>query len=111
MPAWTAGRPGPAPGAAGPAGERGPFRRLMAASEVLPLEFEKHCWAEVDLDALAHNFKRIAAHAAPAKVCAVVKAGASLSYVITDKNVTVQEDRMLMGHHTYPLAIAKGSVV
>ena len=48
----------------------------MAASEVLPLEFEKHCWAEVDLDALAHNFKRIAAHAAPAKVCAVVKAGA-----------------------------------
>ena len=41
----------------------------------------------------------------------VVKAGASLSYVITDKNVTVQEDRMLMGHHTYPLAIAKGSVV
>lgn len=48
----------------------------MAASEVLPLEFEKHCWAEVDLDALTHNFKLIAAHAAPAKVCAVVKAGA-----------------------------------
>ena len=40
------------------------------------MEFEKHCWAEVDLDALAHNFKLIAAHAAPAKVCAVVKAGA-----------------------------------
>ena len=41
----------------------------------------------------------------------VVKAGASLSYVITDKNVTVNEGRMLMGHSTYPLAIAKGSVV
>ena len=40
------------------------------------MEFEKHCWALVDLDALAHNFRRIAAHAAPAKVCAVVKAGA-----------------------------------
>lgn len=40
------------------------------------MEFEKHCWAEVDLDALTHNFKLIAAHAAPAKVCAVVKAGA-----------------------------------
>ena len=41
----------------------------------------------------------------------VVKAGASLSYVIADKNVTVNEHRMLMGHNTYPLAIAKGSVV
>ena len=41
----------------------------------------------------------------------VVKAGASLSYVIADKEVTVNEGRMLMGHATYPLAIAKGSVV
>ena len=41
----------------------------------------------------------------------VVKAGASLSYVITDKNVVINENRSLMGHHTYPLAIAKGSVV
>ncbi len=41
----------------------------------------------------------------------VVKAGASLSYVIADKDVTVSEGRMLMGHVTYPLAIAKGSVV
>ena len=41
----------------------------------------------------------------------VVKAGANLSYVIADKNVIVNEDRMLMGHSTYPLAIAKGSVV
>ena len=41
----------------------------------------------------------------------VVKAGVSLSYVIADKDVTVNEGRMLMGHATYPLAIAKGSVV
>ena len=41
----------------------------------------------------------------------VVKAGASLAYVIADKNVTINADRMLMGHSTYPLAIAKGSVV
>lgn len=40
------------------------------------MEFEQHCWAEVDLDALVHNFQLIQAHAAPAKVCAVVKAGA-----------------------------------
>ena len=42
---------------------------------------------------------------------AVVKAGASLAYVIADKKVTVNQGRMLMGHSTYPLAIAKGSVV
>lgn len=41
----------------------------------------------------------------------VVKAGACLAYVIADKNVTINADRMLMGHSTYPLAIAKGSVV
>jgi glucose-1-phosphate adenylyltransferase len=41
----------------------------------------------------------------------VVKAGASLSYVIADKDVKVNEGRTLMGHFTYPLAIAKGSVV
>ena len=41
----------------------------------------------------------------------VVKASASLSYVIADKAVTVNEGRALMGHFTYPLAIAKGSVV
>ena len=41
----------------------------------------------------------------------VVKAGASLSYVVTDKDVTINEQRTLMGHATYPLAIAKGSVV
>ncbi len=40
------------------------------------MEFEQHCWAEIDLDALVHNFNLIKEHAAPAKVCAVVKAGA-----------------------------------
>ena len=40
------------------------------------MEFERHCWAEVDLDALMHNFKTIQQHAAPATVCCVVKAGA-----------------------------------
>ena len=38
--------------------------------------FDAHCWAEVDLDALAHNFKLIQQRAAPAAVCAVVKADA-----------------------------------
>ena len=41
----------------------------------------------------------------------VVKAGANLSYVISDKNVKINENRMLMGHSTYPLAIAKNSIV
>ena len=40
-----------------------------------------------------------------------IKAGANLNSVITDKNVVVNEDRSLMGHFNYPLAIAKGSVV
>lgn len=38
--------------------------------------FEKHCWAEIDLDALRRNFRLIRAQAAPAKVCAVLKADA-----------------------------------
>ena len=41
----------------------------------------------------------------------VVKAGAVIEYAIVAENVTVNENRMLMGHCTYPLAIAKGSVV
>ncbi|OUP23667.1 alanine racemase [Gemmiger sp. An194] len=40
------------------------------------MNFEKHCWAEVDLDALAHNFRLLQQHAGFAAVCAVVKAGA-----------------------------------
>lgn len=40
-----------------------------------------------------------------------VKAGAVMNYVIADKSVTVGTGRMLMGSETYPLAIAKDSVV
>lgn len=40
------------------------------------LYFEKHCWAEVDLDALVHNFNQLQQHAGSSIVCAVVKAGA-----------------------------------
>ncbi len=41
----------------------------------------------------------------------VVKADAIMNYVIADKNVTVGAGRMLMGSDTYPMAIAKNSVV
>jgi len=37
--------------------------------------------------------------------------GAELAYVIADKQVQVLEGRTLMGHGTYPLVIAKDSVV
>lgn len=40
-----------------------------------------------------------------------VQSGAKLAYVICDKDVRVQADRTLMGHATYPIVIAKGSVV
>lgn len=40
-----------------------------------------------------------------------IQAGAVLKYTITDKNVRVNPGRMLMGHETYPLAIAKGEIV
>ncbi|MCI9001423.1 MAG: alanine racemase [Oscillibacter sp.] len=38
--------------------------------------FDAHCWAEIDLDALVHNFHLIQQRAGAAKVCAVVKADA-----------------------------------
>jgi len=38
--------------------------------------FDAHCWAEIDLDALVHNFKLIRRRAGDAAVCAVVKADA-----------------------------------
>ena len=34
------------------------------------------CWAEIDLDAIAHNVGALARLAAPAQLCAVVKANA-----------------------------------
>ncbi|MDR0380483.1 MAG: glucose-1-phosphate adenylyltransferase subunit GlgD [Oscillospiraceae bacterium] len=40
-----------------------------------------------------------------------VSQGAVLGYAITDKEVVINRGRMLLGHETYPIAIAKGSVV
>lgn len=40
-----------------------------------------------------------------------VQTDATLRYVIADKNVRVCPGRMLMGHGTYPLLIAKGEIV
>lgn len=41
----------------------------------------------------------------------VIQSDAVLKYAITDKGVKVNPGRMLMGHETYPLAIAKNSIV
>ena len=41
----------------------------------------------------------------------VVKPGARLSHVITDKDVTVSENHMLVGHSAYPIAVSKGAEV
>ena len=40
------------------------------------IAFDAHCWAEIDLDALVHNFHQIQRRAGSAVVCAVVKADA-----------------------------------
>lgn len=37
---------------------------------------DAHCWAEIDLDALTHNFTLIQQRAGSARICAVVKADA-----------------------------------
>jgi alanine racemase len=36
----------------------------------------RSCWAEVDLDAITHNVRTLAESAAPARLCAVIKANA-----------------------------------
>lgn len=41
----------------------------------------------------------------------VVRRNAQLAYIIADKDVEVLADRTLMGHATYPIVLAKGSVV
>ena len=41
----------------------------------------------------------------------VVRKNAQLSYIIADKDVEVLADRTLMGHATYPIVLAKGSIV
>ena len=40
-----------------------------------------------------------------------IREGATVSYVITDKNVVIHPERMLMGHESYPIAIAKNAIV
>ena len=40
-----------------------------------------------------------------------VQEGAQLAYVICDKDVTIGERRTLMGQGTYPIVVAKGSVI
>ena len=37
--------------------------------------FEKHVWAEIDLDALRANFRTVKQRAGSLPLCAVVKAG------------------------------------
>ena len=41
----------------------------------------------------------------------IVREGATLAYVITDKNVVINPDRVLMGHERYPIAIPKNTVI
>ena len=41
----------------------------------------------------------------------VVKEDVILKYAITDKNVTIEPGRMLMGHVNYPIAVEKNAVV
>ncbi len=42
---------------------------------------------------------------------AEVQDGAQLSHVIADKNTFIKRDRRLMGQPTYPVVIAKGSII
>lgn len=41
----------------------------------------------------------------------LVGANSNLDYVITDKDVTIKDNRMIMGFETYPVYISKGSSV
>ena len=41
----------------------------------------------------------------------MVKEDVILKYAITDKNVTIEPGRMLMGHNNYPIAVEKNAVV
>ena len=41
----------------------------------------------------------------------VICADANLDYIIADKDCMIKEGRMLMGFDTYPMFVAKGSVV
>ncbi len=41
----------------------------------------------------------------------VIRPNSRLNYVIADKNVLIKEERSLLGFESYPVYIAKGSVV
>ena len=41
----------------------------------------------------------------------VVMKGSILSSAVTDKNVTIREDRQISGYSTYPIVIVKNKVV
>ena len=41
----------------------------------------------------------------------MVHRNAGVSYLIADKDVEILEDRTLMGHSSYPIVLAKGSVI
>ena len=41
----------------------------------------------------------------------VIGENSNLSYVVTDKDVQIQNERTLMGFQSYPVFIAKGSIV
>ena len=43
--------------------------------------FEKHVWAEIDLDALRHNFRAVKARAGEMPLCAVVKADTGMGRI------------------------------
>lgn len=40
-----------------------------------------------------------------------IRRGAHASHIITDKNVELLPGRTMMGHASYPIVIAKGSVI
>ena len=50
---------------------------IMRAMSLIPSAWGgRPLWAEIDLDALTHNVRLLAARAAPSRICAVVKANA-----------------------------------
>ncbi|RYG72217.1 alanine racemase [bacterium] len=48
----------------------------MAFDLAVPPQFSRPNWVQIDLDALRHNARALALHAAPARLVAVIKAGA-----------------------------------
>ena len=55
------------------------------------IPFERHVWAEIDLDALRHNFRLTQQQAGEMPLCAVVKADAYGHGAIRCARVFAQE--------------------